>query len=210
MPKKKSVKLDKTEQYLLRNPQATVPQTIMACGVSRSTVVTARKNLRAQGLIEPAPWDFSSKEAQALTTESAAASIEEAEARAKEILNSELEPHQIRGELVALVNRARIADDDRTILAGIEAIRKHDASARDQTRLGPGPPLEEEGRIDRLSLLLEAVTPFITLKAALKAFTPDEIRDLAKKLQENAENGKKVDDAGIKESSVDILTSEGP
>lgn len=203
-----STKQAKVEEYLLANPKATVQQTILACGVSKGTVTTARRSLREQGLIDVAPWDFASKEAKALLSESAAKNMEEAEERARQVLSATLEPSEIRARLVDLINRARLADDDKTELAGIDALRKHDASSRDASRLGPGDPLREEGRIDRLYLLLEAATPILTYKAALKAFTEAEIRDLARLLTENAHRGRPTDTAGIEERDVNAMIGE--
>ncbi len=186
-PRRKGA-LQQAKEYLRINPSATNAQVVEALNVSIGTVSAARSFLVQTGVIQRSFYDRSSPQIEGelpegsppgpvLATSGVSNLEKEAEIRAKiaaETIGSTgltLTAEEQRQRLSTVARNAATTSNFQLEIAAIQALARLDAQIGARDRLGPGPPLDDEQKIHRLSLLLEACGKRISRKAWEKAWS---------------------------------------
>ena len=179
-PKRKGA-LQQAKEYLRINPRATNQQVVEALDVSVATVSAARSFLVQTGVIGRSYFDRSS--APPVGPESTSGPIDgaiptsgvgELEKLAQIVeqdLGEPLSADEQRRRLSAVVRHAGNAGNFQLEIAAIQALARLDERIGAKDRLGPGPPLDDEDKVHRLGLLIEACGKRITRKALERAFS---------------------------------------
>jgi hypothetical protein len=159
----------------LANPTAYNTDVVKATGCSQHLVSDVRSELIKEGLLRPATQDYTSQHNAYVAPEGPAA----LEAQGIDELATAI-TRQIskRGEIYTdeqiLQKLSAIADDQsqtaQTQIAASVAIHRIKQAQGARDKLGPGPPLDDEAKIHRLSLLLEACGRKISYQAWRCAF----------------------------------------
>lgn len=185
-PRRKGA-LQQAKEYLRINPSATNQQVVEALNVSIGTVSAARSFLVQTGVIQRSFYDRSSPQIEGelpedvlpgptLATSGVSDLEKEMAARAaveKVTLNDTglpLTAEEQRQRLSTVARNAAITGNFQLEIAAIQALARLDAQIGARDRLGPGPPLTDDDKIHRLSLLLEAVGKRLARKAWERAY----------------------------------------
>lgn len=182
-------------EYLLRNPTAPDRDVITATHASRKTVYQARKELSSRGLIPLAdrdrynvkrldrfphgvlPGDSIPPRSEGFPTDPTALpeqglgdlmKLVDVEAGKLGKEETELTPAEMKRILARLARHPNLAPQVR--IAAIAQKARLDSEARDPHSLGPGPPLNREAALIRLTLLLEACGLDLAVAAMERAF----------------------------------------
>lgn len=185
-PRRKGA-LQQAKEYLRINPTASNQQVVEALNVSIGTVSAARSFLVQTGVIQRSFFDRSSPVIEGelpedspsgpvLATSSVGDLEKEMAARAAvdaATMNNSglpLTAEEQRQRLSTVARNAAATGNYQLEIAAIQALARLDAQIGARDRLGPGPPLTDDDKIHRLSLLLEAVGKRTARKAWERAF----------------------------------------
>lgn len=169
----KPKQIDIARRVVLERPTATLEAQAKLSGTSISTVRKARAELIEEGLLSPsyrAPL-FPPKSTPETTGDKLIKSLPSEEiGKLLEDYDGSLTPQDMRKILHGI---AATADNPANRIQAIIAIARLDAQEGKRDTLGPGPPLTDDDKVHRLSLLLEACGKTLAREAWGKAFKPD-------------------------------------
>jgi len=184
-PRRKGA-LQQAKEYLRINPSATNSQVVEALNVSIGTVSAARSFLVQTGVIQRSFYDRSSPQIEGelpedyipgpvLATSGVSDLEKEMAARAAVEAATQnnglpLTAEEQRQRLSTVARNAAITGNFQLEIAAIQALARLDAQIGARDRLGPGPPLTDDDKIHRLSLILQAVGKRIARKAWERTF----------------------------------------
>jgi hypothetical protein len=182
-PKRKGA-LQAAKEYLRINPSASNAKVVEDLSVSLATVSAARSFLVQTGQISRSFYDRSSpaleppaEPAPGPIVVTGVDDLEKTFAAREAVADAShggagepLTPEEQRQRLSNLARQASLTGNFQLEIAAIQALARLDAQIGARDRLGPGPPLTDEDKIHRLSLLIEACGKRITRKAWRKAF----------------------------------------
>lgn len=223
-PRRKGA-LQQAKEYLRINPSASNQQVVEALNVSIATVSAARSFLVQTGVISRSFYDRSSPTIEGeLPDESSPGPIlatsgvsdleQEMAARAAveaaTLTNTglPLTAEEQRQRLSTVARNAAITGNYQLEIAAIQALARLDAQIGARDRLGPGPPLTDEDKVHRLSLLIEACGKRITRKAWEKVYGSFTSQDKSPDSIEYSSMGGSTEEKALASPTNDIADDE--
>lgn len=212
-PRRKGA-LQQAKEYLRINPSATNAQVVEALNVSIGTVSAARSFLVQTGVIQRSFYDRSSPMIEGelpedtapgpiLATSGVAELEKEIAARQKvadTVVNGSgvpLTAEEQRQRLSTVARNAAITGNFQLEIAAIQALARLDAQIGARDRLGPGPPLTDDDKIHRLSLLLEAVGKRIARKAWERVWNEQSAQDQTQNSDEHRGSSESAEEKAL-------------
>jgi hypothetical protein len=214
------------KEYLLAHRTASNDDVVKGTGVSIRTVTAARAALISMGLLQRSFWDRTSgrqsePEPGAVPSETPGLPLGPTLPvdRAAELQNllardqgPALTAEDARKRVSRIIRAAEALKDSQLELAAIGMFARLDAQLGARDRLGPGPPLNRDAKIQRSSLIFEAIGPSIAGEALVVAFSKTQIdtvlSGIARGIIRKAENEQSTTQDSPQNSSEHPPTSE--
>lgn len=181
--------LQLAKEYLLANKAATNEDVVKALGVSSRTVTAARSALISMGLLQRSYFDRTSSHPTPDASEPAIPHGPTLEthsvadlAKLNELIQQDhgeaITAEEARKRVSRIIRAASVMHDPQLELSAINMFARLDAQLGARDRLGPGPPLSREAKVQRSSQILEAIGPSIAGEALTIAFDRKQIDSL--------------------------------
>lgn len=189
MPRRRSEggpsSLQLAKEYLLAYKTATNTDVVKATGVSIRTVTAARSALISMGLMQRTFHDRTSpRQSEPEQPEGGSlplgptlpvVGVDKLNELIGQDQGDAITAEDARKRVSRIIRAAETLKDHQLELAAIGMFARLDAQLGARDRLGPGPPLSKEAKIQRSSLIFEAIGPSIAGEALVVAFNKTQI-----------------------------------